>query len=103
MSAPSGSTPWWRSRRDRLILGAAYMLYLYRRVIFGTLHRADLRGSSIWPARESRSSRPCWSLVLWMGVYPTPFLRPIQASVDHLVQQVTAAPDGGRHPPREPA
>jgi NADH:ubiquinone oxidoreductase subunit 4 (subunit M) len=30
-------------------------------------------------------------LVLWMGFYPNSFLRPIQVSVDHLVQQVTAA------------
>jgi NADH:ubiquinone oxidoreductase subunit 4 (subunit M) len=28
-----------------------------------------------------------------MGFYPNSFLRPIQASVDHLVQQVTAATD----------
>jgi hypothetical protein len=28
-----------------------------------------------------------------MGFYPTSFLRPIQASVDHLVRQVTAATD----------
>jgi len=31
--------------------------------------------------------------VLWMGVYPSSFLRPIQASVDHLVKQVNAAAD----------
>jgi NADH:ubiquinone oxidoreductase subunit 4 (subunit M) len=30
-------------------------------------------------------------LVIWMGVYPTSFLRPIQASVDHLVQQFSVA------------
>jgi len=31
--------------------------------------------------------------VLWMGLYPSSFLRPIQVSVDHLVRQVTAATD----------
>jgi NADH-quinone oxidoreductase subunit M len=36
---------------------------------------------------------PLLLLVLWMGVYPNSFLRPIQASVDHLVQQVNAATD----------
>jgi len=30
-------------------------------------------------------------VVLWMGFYPSSFLRPIQVSVDHLVQQVNAA------------
>jgi NADH:ubiquinone oxidoreductase subunit 4 (subunit M) len=28
---------------------------------------------------------------MWMGLYPNSFLRPIQMSVDHLVQQVNAA------------
>jgi len=28
---------------------------------------------------------------VWMGVYPNSFLRPIQASVDHVIQQVNAA------------
>jgi len=42
---------------------------------------------------------PLLVLVLWMGFYPNSFLRPIQASVDHLVQQVHAATDasGPRH------
>ena len=34
---------------------------------------------------------PLLVLVIWMGVYPTSFLRPIQASVDHVVQQFSVA------------
>jgi len=76
-----------------MFLGVAYMLYLYRRVIFGTITRADLRGMLDLSLREKVVFAPLLLLVLWMGVYPNSFLRPIQASVDHLVQQVNAATD----------
>src|SRR5215467_1285629 len=74
-----------------LFLGPAYMLYLYRRVIFGTITRADLRGILDLSLREKVVFVPLLVLVLWMGVYPNSFLRPLQASVDHVIQQVSAA------------
>jgi NADH-quinone oxidoreductase subunit M len=74
-----------------LFLGPMYMLYMYRRVIFGTLTRADLRGMLDLSMREKALFVPLLVLVIWMGVYPLSFLRPIQVSVDHLVQQVAAA------------
>jgi NADH-quinone oxidoreductase subunit M len=67
------------------------MLYLYRRVIFGTITRADLRGLLDLSPRETAVFAPLLVLVLWMGVYPNSFLQPIRASVDHLVTQVNAA------------
>ncbi len=74
-----------------LFLAPAYMLYLYRRVIFGTITRADLRGILDLSPREKFVFAPLLVLVLWMGIYPTSFLRPIQASVDHIVAQATGA------------
>jgi NADH-quinone oxidoreductase subunit M len=74
-----------------LFLGPAYMLYLYRRVIFGTISRADLRGLLDLSPRETAVFAPLLILVLWMGFYPNSFLQPIRASVDHLVTQVNAA------------
>jgi len=76
-----------------LFLGPAYMLYLYRRVIFGTITRADLRNILDLSPREKFVFAPLLVLVLWMGIYPNSFLRPIQASVDHIVAQATAATD----------
>jgi len=64
-----------------LFLGPAYMLYLYRRVIFGTITRADLRGMLDLSLREKAVFAPLLALVLWMGLYPSSFLRPIQVSV----------------------
>jgi NADH-quinone oxidoreductase subunit M len=82
-----------------LFLGPAYMLYLYRRVIFGTLTRADLRDILDLSMREKAIFAPLILVVLWMGIYPSSFLRPIQASVNHVVEQVTAATNaaGLRH------
>ncbi|MBO0737495.1 MAG: NADH-quinone oxidoreductase subunit M [Alphaproteobacteria bacterium] len=74
-----------------LFLAPAYMLYLYRRVIFGTITRADLRNMLDLSLREKLVFAPLLALVVWIGVYPTSFLRPLQVSVDHLVQQVNAA------------
>jgi NADH-quinone oxidoreductase subunit M len=76
-----------------LFLGPAYMLYLYRRVIFGTITRADLRIILDLSPREKFVFAPLLVLVLWMGIYPSSFLRPIQASVNHIVAQATAATD----------
>jgi len=74
-----------------LFLGPMYMLYMYRDVIFGTITRADLRGILDLSVRERMMFAPLLVLVVWMGVYPASFLRPIQASVDHVIQQVNAA------------
>src|SRR6184192_3429494 len=74
-----------------LFLGAMYMLYLYRRVMFGTITREDVRSMTDLNLREQLVFAPLLLLVLWMGVYPNSFLTPIRTSVDHLVAQVNAA------------
>jgi NADH-quinone oxidoreductase subunit M len=74
-----------------LFLGAMYMFYLYRRVIFGTITREDLRGMLDMTPREKLVFAPLLVLTLWMGVYPNSFLAPIRTTVDHYVQQIGAA------------
>ena len=64
-----------------MILGAAYMLYLYRRVIFGRLTKADLRGILDLSPREIAVFAPLVVLTLWMGIYPSSFTRFFDASV----------------------
>ena len=79
-----------------LFLAPMYMLYLYRRVIFGTLTRADLRNILDLSAREKLVFAPLLVLVLWMGIYPSSFLRPIQVSVDHMIAQTEVQASGLR-------
>jgi NADH-quinone oxidoreductase subunit M len=74
-----------------MILGAAYMLYLYRRVGFGKLTKADLRGLLDLSPREYAVFAPLIILTLWMGVYPQSFLEFFEASVANLVARHEAA------------
>ena len=70
-----------------MILGAAYMLYLYRRVIFGTLTKADLRNIADLSPREWAVFAPLIALTLWMGVYPSSFTGFFETSVSEMVRQ----------------
>jgi NADH-quinone oxidoreductase subunit M len=74
-----------------MILGAAYMLYLYRRVIFGRITRDDLRNILDLSPREWVVFAPLIVLTLWMGIYPSSFTSYFDATVGAMVQQHTAA------------
>ena len=74
-----------------MILGAAYMLYLYRRVIFGELTKDDVKAMMDMSPREIAIFAPLIILTIWMGVYPSTFIDPIEASVINLVQNYDAA------------
>ncbi len=75
------------------ILGAAYMLYLYRRVVFGVITKDDVRAMLDVNWREIAVFVPMLGVVLWMGIYPNTFLKPIQPSIANLIQSVQAARD----------
>src|SRR3546814_9189470 len=69
-----------------MVLGAAYMLYLYRRVIFGRLTKEDLMAVRDLNWREKVVFAPLVVLVLWMGIYPAPFLDVMSPSVERLIE-----------------
>ena len=79
-----------------MILGAAYMLYLYRRVIFGALTKPDLRGILDLSAREVAIFTPLIFLTLWMGIYPSSFTQFFDATVHAMVEQHVAALSGSQ-------
>jgi NADH-quinone oxidoreductase subunit M len=70
-----------------MILGAAYMLWLYRRVIFGALVQEHLKTIKDLRPHEIAAFAPLAFLVLLMGIYPSLFLDPMAASVDRLLEQ----------------
>jgi NADH-quinone oxidoreductase subunit M len=74
-----------------VILGAAYMLYLYRRVIFGVLDKENLKGIMDLSPREIAVFAPLIILVFWMGIYPSSFLDFMAVSVDNLITTHKAA------------
>jgi len=82
-----------------IILGAAYMLYLYWRVCYGTQRNADAAAMKDLSARELWLLAPIAAAVLWMGVYPESFLRPMRADVGRLLERIDrAAPQGDSRP-----
>ncbi len=74
-----------------MVLGAAYMLYLYRRVIFGELTKENLMQIADLDRREVMVFAPLILVVFWMGIYPGPFLEAIDVSVANLVKNYHAA------------
>jgi NADH-quinone oxidoreductase subunit M len=81
-----------------IILGAAYMLWLYWRIAFGVSRNADAAAMPDLSAREWWLLAPIAAVVLWMGVYPESFMRPMRADVGRLLERVErAAPSGDSH------
>jgi len=74
-----------------MILGAAYMLWLYRRVIFGALTKESLKAIRDMRANEVIAFAPLVVLVLLMGIYPQFFLEPMAASIDQLLARTLPA------------
>ena len=74
-----------------IILGAAYMLYLYRRVIFGEITSDDVRAMPDMSGREFWLLAPIAAVVLWMGVYPESFLAPMRKDVGVLLARIDRA------------
>ncbi len=70
-----------------MILGPMYMLYLYRRIIFGRLTKIDLRGILDLSPREIAVFAPLVVLTIWMGAYPSSFTRFWDATVQQMVAQ----------------
>ncbi|UZK66801.1 NADH-quinone oxidoreductase subunit M [Sphingomonas sp. M1-B02] len=82
-----------------IILGAAYMLYLYRRVVFGELTKDDVKAMPDLSLREIALLGPIAAVVLWMGVYPESFLKPMRPDTARLVERLSrAAPPGDSQP-----
>jgi NADH-quinone oxidoreductase subunit M len=79
-----------------LILGAAYALWLYRRVIFGELTKEDLKSILDLDWREIAIFAPLVLMTVWMGVYPASFLDLIAPSVDKLIANYQTAIGGAK-------
>ena len=74
-----------------LVFGAAYTLWMYKRVIFGEVgnkHVAELKDAS---PRELLILGLLAIAVLWMGVYPAPFTEIMHASVDDLLRHLAVS------------
>jgi NADH-quinone oxidoreductase subunit M len=71
-----------------LMLGAAYTLWMYKRVIFGAVANAGVAALTDVNRREFWLLAVLAALVLWLGVWPRPFVDVMHASVADLLAHV---------------
>ncbi len=70
-----------------ILLGAAYMLWLYQRVMLGKLDNPENEKLPDLNSRELATLIPIVILMFWIGLYPSPWLKVIRPAVKTLVTQ----------------
>ena len=71
-----------------LVFGAAYTLWMVKRVYFGEVANAEVKALTDINAREFTMLALLAAAVLWMGVYPKPFTDVMHMSVTQLLAHV---------------
>jgi NADH-quinone oxidoreductase subunit M len=71
-----------------IVLGAAYLLWLYQRVFWGKVTNEENRHLTDLNARELATLVPLVALCFWIGVYPKPFLEFLHAPAAHIASVV---------------
>lgn len=71
-----------------VVLGAVYMLWMFRRVVFGPLNRPENQRLEDIGAREIVMLVPMIALIVFMGIYPRPFLSRMKPAVELIVQRI---------------
>ncbi|MDL5033473.1 NADH-quinone oxidoreductase subunit M [Pelomonas sp. APW6] len=74
-----------------LVFGAAYTLWMYKRVYFGAVTNDNVRGLTDINGREFLMLAVLAVAVLWMGVYPKPFTDVMHVSVTELLKHVAVS------------
>jgi NADH-quinone oxidoreductase subunit M len=73
-----------------VILSAVYMLWMFQRVFFGDITHDENRNLPDLHPREWAGVLPLCAMALFMGIFPTLFLRPMEAAVERLVERFQA-------------
>ena len=84
------SKMWAAFAASGVVLGAAYMLYLYQRTMFGKIENPKNEHLLDLNHREFATFAPLLVLAVWIGLYPSPFLRRLESSVNHIVMRVNS-------------
>ncbi len=78
-----------------IVLGAAYMLWLYQRTMFGKLDNPENAALKDLDLREIMTLAPIVLCCFWIGLYPKPFFRILERPVTEIAARVQAADAAG--------
>ncbi len=85
---------WAACATSGVILAACYILWMFQRVMFLELKNPENMKLKDLNVRELITIVPLLILIFWIGLYPKPFMKTFDASVNHLVSKVS--PDNFR-------
>jgi NADH-quinone oxidoreductase subunit M len=71
-----------------IVLGAAYMLWLYQRMMFGQITNPKNEKLKDLNLREFATLFPLVIMAFWIGIYPKPFFKYIEKPVNQIVEKV---------------
>ncbi len=71
-----------------IVLGAAYMLWLYQRVMFGNVTHAENKTLKDCSRREVLYMVPLIVLMFWIGIYPKPYLRLMESGIANTLESL---------------
>jgi NADH-quinone oxidoreductase subunit M len=74
-----------------IVLGAAYMLWMYQRVFFGELTNDKNKDLADLNRREQWTLIPLVIMAFWIGLYPKPFFNMMAPTVNRVLERVAAA------------
>jgi NADH-quinone oxidoreductase subunit M len=72
-----------------IVLGAAYMLWLFQRTMLGKIENPKNEGLKDLNVREFATFVPLIIMAVWIGIYPTPFLDRLDTSVNRVIARVS--------------
>jgi NADH-quinone oxidoreductase subunit M len=97
-----GEYPWATAvAATGVIFAAMYLLRALQRLIYNKLDKPENERLPDLSPREMLVLIPLLVCILWIGLYPRPFLKRMEASAQALVEQVRG-PDASTVPPRAP-
>jgi NADH-quinone oxidoreductase subunit M len=91
LGAFNHSWVWALFAASGIVLGAAYMLWLYQRVFFGEITNEKNKDLKDLNLREQWTLIPLIVIAFWIGLYPKPFFDRMQPTVDRVMERVSVA------------
>jgi NADH-quinone oxidoreductase subunit M len=81
---------WWYTvfAASGVIFAAVYLLWMYQRVVFGEVKNPKLNSLKDMTAREIFVMIPIFIFIVWIGIYPSTFLKVSAKSVNKVIEQV---------------